>query len=68
VVQNQPFKGGYTVRHYGGSPQVEALLLELNYDLYLEKYALERDLMPVVSAGQFEVAQSRLERVFRNLF
>jgi N-formylglutamate deformylase len=61
--RNQPFRGNYSVRHYGALPRISALYMGLRWDLYLDEQQPDR---APTHAG-FRAFRSILSDVFTNL-
>lgn len=63
VSRNDPFRGEYIVKHYGGQPRVSALFMGLRWDLYLDERHPDRT---PIHAG-FRAFQNTLSDVFTGL-
>lgn len=64
VVRNKVFSGGYITQHYGQSPQVEALQVEIRYPVYLDAKQLDTASVPSWDVPEFLQAKHQLESVF----
>ena len=60
VVRNQPYKGGYITDHYGKSPQVAALQVEMAWRLYMD----EADALHGTRHPNFKLFKGVLQGVF----
>jgi N-formylglutamate deformylase len=67
VVRNKVFSGGHITQHYGQSPQVEALQVEVRYPIYLDAKQLDTAAVPSWEVPEFERAKQRFETVFRQM-
>ncbi|MGB3293748.1 MAG: N-formylglutamate amidohydrolase [Phormidesmis sp.] len=68
VVTNKVFTGGFITRQYGQQPQVEALQIEIRYPLYLPDDQLAIQEIPQWQGPKFDLAQTKLKEVFRQIF
>ncbi|MBI4781360.1 MAG: N-formylglutamate amidohydrolase [Oscillatoriophycideae cyanobacterium NC_groundwater_1537_Pr4_S-0.65um_50_18] len=67
VVRNKVFSGGYITQHYGQSPQVEALQIEVRYPVYLDAQQLDQAAVPDWDVPEFDRAKHQFEAVFRHV-
>lgn len=67
VVQNKVFTGGHITRHYSKNPGIQAIQIELRYELYLEEDALKENSVPTWQGTRFDQVQNRLRAVFESL-
>jgi N-formylglutamate deformylase len=63
VSRNEPFRGEYIVKHYGGVPRVSALYVGLRWDLYLDEQRPDR----TPTHTGFSAFRNVLSDVFTNL-
>lgn len=67
VVRNKVFNGGYITQHYGQSPKIEALQVEVRYPVYLNVKQVDGAAVPDWEVPEFERAKHQLQAVFRQL-
>ncbi|MEO1404094.1 MAG: N-formylglutamate amidohydrolase [Cyanobacteria bacterium J06635_1] len=67
VVHNKTFNGGHITRHYGQSPQIEALQIEVRYPVYLDNQQLNQLTIPDWQVPQFYSAKSKFETLFKQI-
>lgn len=68
VSLNQPFGGGYIVRHYGrANERCEALPIELAYRAYIGKRSFGEEESPSIDAHVMQDCRDKLRRIFQEL-
>ena len=68
VSLNQPFRGGYIVRHYGrANERCEALQIELAYRAYIGKKSFGEEVFPQIDPSVMQDCRNKLRRIFGEL-
>ena len=68
VSLNQPFRGGYIVRHYGcAHDRCESLQIELAYHAYIEKRDFGEEELPHIDTCTMQDCRNKLRRIFEEL-
>ncbi len=68
VSLNQPFRGGYIVRHYGcAHGRCESLQIELAYRTYIEKRDFGEEELPHIDPCTMQDCRNKLRRIFGEL-
>lgn len=68
VKENEPFSGGYIIKHYGEKEKCcDALQIELWYQTYIKQRDFGNEENPVVNKVLFNDMQHKLKHLFRTL-
>jgi N-formylglutamate deformylase len=65
VVKNKVFTGGYITKHYSSLSNVEALQIEIRYQVYLDDSQLDKPFIPDWNTPKFHLTKIKLQRVFK---
>ena len=68
VAINNPYSGGYIIKHYGNkSQQCESLQIEISYSSYIDKRLFYEEELPKINNEIMQYCKKRLKNIFNEI-